>query len=425
MKVLIVSHNVISLDGNMGKTLHAYFQDWKSEDLCQLYFHSQVPTTRLCERYFRITDFDLVKAFRCPGTVLTEADIREGRAASRTDTGAAAWVYQAGRKRAPWMYLARNTLWALGTWKTKQLDAWMREQKPDVIFFASGDYVFSYRVVRDLAETYRIPVVVSVVDDYYFYRGEDHSPLAKWNTRVFRAAMERMMKQAAGAVYVHPAMAKVYDQRFGTRGEVLYKAAPSLPLSKRGNTPPRITYLGSLGLKRHEALIEAGRLLSELTSGTVLLDVYAPETRPEILKELTESNGIRFHGAVSPEDVARIEGESDILLLAESRSPELTERLRYSLSTKVPEYLGSGRCMVAYGPREAGSISYLLDEGDLCVATTAEELEECLREVLFSEEKRRSYAAKQQALAEKNHTAQRSGAVLREILESAAQKRPK
>ena len=76
MKVLIVSHNVLGLDGNMGKTLHAYFQDWKTEDLCQLYFHSEVPTTHLCEEYFRITDFDLVNALRLhrPGTPLAAAD---------------------------------------------------------------------------------------------------------------------------------------------------------------------------------------------------------------------------------------------------------------------------------------------------------------------------------------------------------------
>ena len=352
--------------------------------------------------------------------------MQEERATTRTDTGTAAQIYQAAQKRRPWMYFARNALWALGAWKTAELDAWMGRQKPDVIFFASGDYVFSYRVVRHLAEKYRIPVVVSVVDDYYFYRGEERSPLAKWNTRVFRKTMEQMMKRAGGAVYVHPAMAKVYNRQFGTCGDVLYKTAEHLPGAGPDHPLPRVTYLGGLGLRRDEALLEVGRQLKRLVpDGSVLLDVYSADREPELLEQLTEENGIRFRGAVSPQEVQRVEAESDILLLAESRAPELTERLRYSLSTKVAEYLGSGRCMLAYGPKEAGSISYLAEAGGLCVATTPEELEACLREVLFSEDKRRQYAAKQLTLAETNHTAARNSAVVRETLEQAARTRLK
>lgn len=424
MKVLIVSHNVLGLDGNMGKTLHAYFQDWKTEDLCQLYFHSEVPTTHLCEEYFRITDFDLVNALRLhrPGTPLAAADIQEERTTTRTDTGAAAQVYQAAQKRAPWMYACRNALWRLGAWKTKELDAWMRQQKPDVIFYASGDYVFSFRVVAYLAEKYRLPVVTAVFDDYYFYRGTDRSLLAKWNTRVFRKTMEEMMARSAGTVYVHPAMQRAYDAAFGGHGQVLFTTAERAEAVGPEDGPVRVSYLGGLGLKRHEALLEVGRLLQKLAPGT-LLDVYSAEKRPEVLRELTEENGIRFHGAVSAAEVGRVEAESHVLLLAESFAPELTERLRYSLSTKVAEYLASNRCMLAYGPKEAGSISYLREYGGLCVATTPEELEQALREVLSSPEKRRGYAAKQLELAACNHTTERNSGLLRDVLEQAAKTR--
>ena len=422
MKVLIVSHNVISLDGNMGKTLHAYFHDWAPEDLCQIYFHSEVPTTRLCEQYFRITDFDLVNAFRFrkPGTAFTRADIREERTTSRVDTGTAAQVYQAAQKRAPWMYFARNALWSLGAWKTKELDDWMERQRPDVIFFASGDYVFAYCVVRYLSEKYGIPVVTAVFDDYYVYRGESRSPLARWNTRVFRRTMEKMMKASKGTLYVHPAMCRAYDKAFQTHGRVLYASAACAEAPLEDGGPVRVSYLGGLGLKRYEALVQVGRLLRRLVpDGSVLLDVYSGERDPRILAQMTEENGIRFHGAVSAREVHRVEAESSILLLAESFAPELLERLRYSLSTKTAEYLASGRCMLAYGPREAGVIAYLLENGAGCVATSPEELKEKLREVLSSPEKRREYAARQLELARQNHAAPRNSAVLRETLENA------
>lgn len=422
MKVLIVSHNVIGLDGSMGKTLCSYFRDWASADLCQIYFHSEVPTTHLCEQYYRVTDVDLVNAlrFRKPGRVLTREDIQEDRATTRVDAGTTAKVYQAGRRRTPLMIFARNALWGLGAWKTKELDAWMERQKPDVIFFASGDYVFAYRVVQYLAQKYHLPVVVNVVDDFYFYRGPYHSPLAFWNTRVFRSTMERMMKTAEGALYIHPAMEKAYGKVFGRSGQVLYKTAERFGSLHEESGPLRISYLGALGMQRDQVLVEMGRLLLRLIpDGSVMIDVYSGESRPEILKHMTESNGIRMRGAVSAEEVLRVEAESSILILPESRDPATLGQLRYSLSTKVPEYLASGRCVLAYGPAEAGTLSYLLENQAACVATSPAELEEKLREILFSPEKRQAYAAGQLAVARQHHTQERNSAVLREVLENA------
>ena len=427
MKVLIVSHNVFSMDSSMGKTLHAYFKGWAPEDLCQLYFYSEVPTTHLCANYFQVTDFDLVKAFllRRPGRALTSADAQPDRTTARTDTGAASLVYQTAQKRAPWMYAARNGLWRLGAWNTRALDRWVRQQKPDVIFYASGDYAFSYRVTLHLAKTYHIPVVVSVMDDYYFYRGEYRTPLAHWNTRVLRRVTDRLMSVAGGAVYIIPSMQKLYDEKFGVPSRVLYKTAEWAPSTAPANTPVRISYLGGLDLFRHESLMDVGRLLRQLVpDGSVLLDVYSGEKDPALLQYMTEENGIRFRGAASPREVRTVLEESDILLMAESLRPELHERLRYALSTKTAECLGSGRCLLAYGPIESGTISYLAESGDLCVATDRQQLEARLREILFSDTARQHYAARQLALAEKNHNEAQNRAVLKDILELAVRKRP-
>ena len=89
-RCLIISHNVIGKDGNMGKTLRAYFGHWPTDKLAQLYFHSEVPTTGLCQRYFRVTDVDLLKAlwqFKKPGTVLEAGDIQYGAGTTRVDEG--------------------------------------------------------------------------------------------------------------------------------------------------------------------------------------------------------------------------------------------------------------------------------------------------------------------------------------------------
>ena len=423
-KVLIISHNVIGLNGNMGKTLHSYFEDWPKEKLCQLYFHSEVPTTYLCEQYFRVTDFDQVKAsytFRRPGDVLTRKDIAPDRVTTRIDEGRKAAIYRKGIQRKPWIYLARNSIWKLGLWKSKQLDRWIRECKPDVIFYASGDYTFSYEIALYISKKYDLPLVISVVDDYYFQRPLDKGPLAWWNTWRFRKTMEKTMAHAKGAFYIHPVMEQMYREKFPMKSAVLYKGAPVCEMAEPVNETVRIAYFGGLGLQRDESLVEIGRTIQKLVpDGSVLLDVYSSESRPHVLERMTEENGIRFHGQISADEVVRIQAASNILVFAESMDPELRERLRCSLSTKIPEYLGSNRCMLAYGPAEAGSISYLLVNHAACVATNPKQLEDCLREILFSSDARRRYAEGQMGLALKNHGKERNHGVLRDILQAAA-----
>ena len=422
-KVLVVSHNVFGPNVSMGRTLSAYFDAWPPENLCQLYFRAEVPTTRLCEQYFRITDFDLLHALFRPnkrGTVFTGENIETHLSESRVDKGAMTALYQTGSTHKPWTYFVRNSLWKLGLWKSKRLDQWVRECSPDLIFYASGDYAFSYEVALFLSKKYSLPLVISAVDDYYFQRPQQKGPLAWWNTRRFRKVMERVMLCAKGALYVHPVMERLYREKFPVRSAVLYKNAQICEEEEPENETLKIAYFGTLGLRRDDSLVEIGRTIRKLIpDGSVLLDVYSSEIRPEILSRMTEENGIRFHGQVSADDVIRIQAESNILVFAESTAPELQERLRCSLSTKIPEYLGSNRCMLAYGSAEAGSISYLQENHAACVAVRAEQLEECLHEILFSADARRKYAEGQMELALKNHTKERNHKVLKEMMQIA------
>lgn len=422
-KVLIVSHNVIGLNGNMGKTLHSYFEGWPKERLCQLYLHSEVPTTHLCEEYFRVTDVDLIRALvrlKKTGVALTMNDIEEDRVTTRIDTGKTAELYQKGRARKPWMILARNSLWKLCLWKSRQLDQWICECKPEVIFYASGDYIFSYEIALYISKKYDLPLVVSVVDDYYFQRPSDKGMIAWWNTRCFRKMFEETMTHAKGAFYIHPVMERIYWGKFHLNSTVLHKNVLICETEEPEDKSVKIAYFGSLGLRRDDSLVEIGRAIRRLIpDGSVLLDVYSSESRPEILKRMTEDNGIRFKGQASADEVVQLQADSNILVFAESTAPELIERLRCSLSTKIPEYLGSNRCILAYGPAEAGSISYLLDNHVGCVVTESEQLEEKLRDILFSAEMRRQYADGQMELALKNHGDERNHEVLKKMIQSA------
>ena len=169
-RVLVVSHNVFSASGNMGKTMMHMLAGISPDNLAQLYFHQEIPTRSCCLRYFRITDSNVLHALftrRAEYRVFEAADIDESASQSRTDTGSLAKIYQFSRRRTPLIYFLRDLMWRLGKWNTPALLEWVQSFSPDVIFFAAGDYAFPYRIALRLSALLHIPIVMWCADDFY------------------------------------------------------------------------------------------------------------------------------------------------------------------------------------------------------------------------------------------------------------------
>jgi glycosyltransferase involved in cell wall biosynthesis len=76
-----------------------------------------------------------------------------------------------------------------------------------------------------------------------------------------------------------------------------------------------------------------------------------------------ESSGVKFCGGVSGDMLWEKIYESDVLLHIESDDKYLRKLTGLSVSTKIPEYLMSGRPVLGYGPEEVASMRLLNDNG--------------------------------------------------------------
>jgi len=425
--VLIISHEVINMTTNVGKTLYQYFDGWPTDKLSEIYFHSEVPTTHLCEQYFRITDFDVLKSlnpFYKPGTEFKKEDIQEELQFARVDKGFQSFVYQKGTKKKDWMFLGRNCLWGLGTWKTKKLDEWIKRIKPDVIFFPTSDYVFAYRVVEYISQKNSLPVVVCVYDDYYFGQINKDTLLNKYNQRKLKKHLKFVFDNASFALYNQPKMHKLYQREFGLPSDVFYVYADCSDKEEQNKKHIVISYFGGLGLGRLDSIIEIGRALEEVdVGGDVQINIYSAEKDKDVTQRMSDSARLCFRGSVPSQEVLRLVNESNILLLPESFEPQYLGRIEYALSTKISEYLASNRCILAYGPQEAGTIGYLKEHGVGCVVTDYESMKEKLQEILVSAEKRKEYVAGQLLLAKQNHSRSRNHNALKNAILTACKER--
>ena len=424
-KVLVISHNVFSGTGNMGRTMKDFLSCVPPQNLAQLYFHSERPTVQCCQNYFRITDTDVLKSVfsrKAAGTVFTEEDIAENQN-SRTDKGLKAKVYQFSRRRTPLIYLARNLMWSAGVWQNKKLEQWIQDFSPDLIFFASGDYSFAYKVVCRIAQKYELPVLTWCCDDFYISRTERQSFWYRLNKKNLMKWARAVMEKTDTIITISDKMAKDYQKLFHKRTVTLRISADmntySLPPEKRSG----IAYIGNLGVNRSIPLVNFAGALAQLDNQDLdHIDVYSNESNPEILKRIRSVQEIHFKGALSGTQIAQKLGVYRYLLHIEAFDQSARNRTRYSLSTKIGESLRSGACLIAYGPAELASMEYLKEHSAAFVTESADIAVCFIKESQYNQTQYRKYIENAEALASECHDKAKNESVMLELLRQCRRK---
>ncbi|MBO7213750.1 MAG: hypothetical protein J6U99_04260, partial [Rikenellaceae bacterium] len=124
MKLLLISINSFSKSANNGKTFESMLRGFKCEELAQLYFSAEVPDFEYCNRYFRITDIDIINSLvklkkRCGGVVSQS----NNHICANTEKQKK-MVQMARKFVSPAM---RDLLWATRRWDTAELHSWCGE----------------------------------------------------------------------------------------------------------------------------------------------------------------------------------------------------------------------------------------------------------------------------------------------------------
>lgn len=169
--------------------------------------------------------------------------------------------------------------------------------------------------------------------------------------------------------------------------------------------PGGVRYFGNLGLGRWRQLISIGRALAALRLPGLppYLEVYSQEDCPHIRKKMLACPGIRFCGGISGSRVARLVSQSLVVIHTESFAPREVRRIRFSLSTKLADYLAFAPCILAYGPEEAASIAYLRDHRAAVIVSSERELSQGLVDACTQEARRAEVRANARELAAEHH----------------------
>ena len=378
-RLLIISNNVMSNTRNNGKTIYSYIDSMDPQNVAQLYFHTDRPSIA-GYRYFRITDKDILKGIlysRNRGTPIHAVSAKKEQKAT---SGA--------KHRGEALRLFREMLWK-GKWKSKALLAWLDAFSPTAVFFVGGDCLFAYDICKFIADRYNAKTSLYITDDYIMPGKKDHV-ITKLRKRWIKKKMQGCLAYAHSFFTVSGMMRKEYREVFGRDSSVIVNLSEPLkmPVEKKPDNVYTIMYAGSLYYGRDEVLGKLSHAIQKYNCTSLkkaLLKVYTNSAPDEEQKSKFVVDGASMYcGSLGKEELKRELNLSDILAFVESFDEEFAEKTKYSLSTKVPEYLSVGKPILAIGPTGIGSMEYLADVA-VCVNDTST-LDVALTELLISEE---------------------------------------
>lgn len=423
MKVLVISQTVFSKTSNMGKTLTSYFTGFRPDELAQLYFHSEKPTNPdVCRDYYRFSDVDALKSIfssKRKGTKIEASDICSCDESARIDTGISRKAYKVGSKHKAWVLLLRDLIWRLSRWNNAQLLQWVDDVKPDVIFFASGDGAFSYRIAKKIKERLNVPMVMACVDDYYLNNRNKSEFLGKFRQKIFLKSVKKTVADVDEIFTICDTMNAAYTELFEKKCRTLHTSAEFKELKIRTDAD-QVSYIGNVGYDRYKQLLDLGKAISRISCDNAPhhIDVYSGSINEEYITPLKSAAGIVFHGSVPASNVPKIMESSVAVIHTEAFDNETQNLVRFSVSTKIAESLMYGPCLIAYGPEGIASIDYLKENNAAYVITRPEDLESGLTEILTNAALREQIIKNARALAERNHNADVNPKKVREWLEN-------
>ena len=352
-RVLIVNAQSMYKKNATGITLQSIWSGWDADCLFEVY--SDPVVMDQCNQR--------IKSYCIPPSYIIR--FSRGKAAQSINSNIKAASTQQSSNNKIKSYLRQFAVCTLDSISVKldksTIDA-IRDFHPQVIY-TLGASVSILRLVNKLSVQLNIPVIMHFMDNWAEHIQWEDNPLLSLYKSSLKKKMLACIKRCKLVVTISSSMAEAYHEKFQKETLVL---------------------MNTVDISRFKGLTSKDNI--------------------ELYRSGFETLPVAFYEAVPHERIDEVYQKADVLVHTEIESENLKGFFKYSISTKIPEYLATGKPILFYGPRDMKLFQYLLQNQVALTAGTKEELYECVKR-LVSDEDFTEMCENARCLAEKNHCA--------------------
>lgn len=406
-KVLVVAINAWREDAAT-HTLMNIFSCWDPSRLAVVYTRADLPNTKVCSRFFQISENDVIKSVFKPWretgrevfNVPTDVNDRSAEEEHKR-------YAKARKKRSHFMAVCRELVWMLGHWKSKGLKNFVKDFDPDVIFVPIYPTAYMGKIQRYIKKLTGKPIVCYLADDNYSY----DACKGFWS-RIHRFMLRKQVKYLSThceEMFVIVEKEKEETDRvFGTDSVILTKGIDFTTIAYQKytlNSPLKFVYTGKLIIGRDKTLALIADILNKLNDGEIkaTLEIYSPDTVDEPTMTRLNNGCSKHCGFIPRKKVEEVQQNADVVIFAEALEGKEAKAARLSFSTKITDYLANGKCILAVGKEDIAPIDYFIRYDSAIVATDKKQLEEKIKYILENSQVIEEYSKKAFTCAKYNH----------------------
>lgn len=416
-RLLIISNSCLSNSTSNGRTLRNFLIGWNAENIAQFYIQNEVPDFSVCHNYYRVTDGQALKSL-----------LRGTGAGGKMEKTAFAEVTepnniaQKKHKRTSLTMFLRELVWNSKRWMGRDFDKWIDEYSPEVVLLQSGDSPFMLKLALDISRKRNIPLVIYNSEVYYFKdfdyfraKGISHMLYPLFH-RYYKKVFDKTIKYASKSIYICEMVQQLYDKEFNLPSTTIYTATQAKYVEQKLNENEFVvSYLGNLGVGRHQGLIDIGNALQKI-SPKYKLDIYGKIPNDAVRADFESCQGINYKGFISYEQVLEVMRGSNLLVHVENFSEFYRKDLQYAFSTKIADSLAMGVGFLVYAPEEMAFSKYLKENEAAFVVSDKNELIKTINYLIENTQECRKYSETACDLARENHSFKKNATDFQNVL---------
>jgi len=419
LRVLLLVAEAWRGDDSGGNTLDNFFKGMQGVEFAQVYCSDKLPENSVCTKYFQIPQSVVLKNFwthkkvgheiaDCFFTsnknVLSNPDRSNGDSKS-FKTKIFNWLK---KLRPDILITARMFLWQFSNWKTPELEKFIMDFNPDVIYapcYAFPQHLSLDRYVKKLIGK---KMITWSADDSYSLRQFSLDPFfwlnRFWNRHCLRKTYPYFDEFYSISEEEAEEMASVVGKEIG----ILRKGVtvPETFTPRKIHKPIKFIYAGGLYLNRHKSLIEIANTLRTLNKKVVVAELHiytGSQLGAKYAALLNDGRSVFNHGLIKPEELTKIYPEFDVAIHCESFDLKYRLMTRLSFSTKIIDCFQSGCAILAIAWKEHTGIKCLQREDAAICVTSVEDIESAVTHIVNHPELIKKYALKAYECEKRNH----------------------
>ena len=409
MKILFVSASPINKEVSVGNTFLNIMPE--NIKLFSIYTKGGLPDKRI-QKAFCISEKMIINKIlgksKHIGKIVNDR-YGEKKAINSKEYINSNLVTFAQKKRYTILFWLQNILWFTNVWKSKELKSFISELDPDFVFTVFTNSIFLNRIILYVLKISGKPLVVYAWDNNYQWNRYQRSPL-RWINQYFERIYMRKIANKSKKFYVISDIQKQdYEQIFHKKCTVLTKGndfSGEVSTKKFLNEPLQLIFTGNIGNNRWKSLAMLVNVLKQVNYGYIKVQLRIYTATPltgEMERELNVGENSFVMGSVSASEIPEIQRNADILVHVEAFDSKNKFIVKHSFSTKIVDYLATGKCILAIGPRDIASIDYFVKNDAGLVASNEKEIRKCLEEIINNQELLEEYGEKAFISGKRNH----------------------